>query len=50
MKIDIGLINGLVFGIAHTDALFIEYEDDDEMEVAQGVVLMLGVFQIVFYW
>lgn len=50
MNVDISFINGLVFGIAHTGNIFIEDEEEEEIFVAQGIVIALGIFQIVLYW
>lgn len=51
MNFDIALINGLVFGIAHTGALYIEDEEEEDLlHEGQGIVIYVGFFQIVIYW
>lgn len=49
MNFDIAFINGLVFGIAHTGAIFVE-DEEETLHEAQGIVIALGIFQIVIYW
>ena len=50
MKVDFSLINGLVFGIAHTGSIFVEDEEEETVEVCTGIVIALGFIQIVFFW
>jgi hypothetical protein len=50
MNIDFSFINGLVFGIAHSGEIFVEDTEDETLEQVTGIVIMLGFFQIVFYW
>jgi hypothetical protein len=46
MFFDVRVINGLMFGIAHSDELLIEHDDSDELEVGHGVVIMILCWQI----
>ena len=51
MQFDIRLINGLMFGIAHSGEIFIEYDDDpDVVHTGSGIIIMLGFLQFSFVW
>lgn len=50
MDWSITLINGLAFGIAHTDSIFIEDIETGEVEVGHGIIIFLGFIQIALYW
>ena len=50
MDFHITLINGLAFGIAHTDSIFIEDVETGEVEVGHGIIVFLGFIQIAVFW
>ena len=51
MGFDIAFINGLIFGIAHTGAIYIEDEEDEDiLHEGQGIVIAIGFMQLVIYW
>lgn len=50
MDWNITLINGLAFGIAHTDSIFIEDVETEEIEIGHGIIIFLGFIQIALFW
>lgn len=51
MQFDIRLINGLMFGLAHSGEIFIEYDDEpDVVHTGSGIIIMLGFLQFSFVW
>lgn len=48
MTIDFSLINGLVFGIAHSDAVYVEDDETEEIYEASAIIVAIGFIQIAF--